>query len=107
MVQAFFLPTEIVACPTIREADGLAMSSRNVRISEPSRALAPLLYQKLLSRSSVSEAKLALEDQGFRVEYLEELDDRRFVAAWLGNVRLIDNVPVKLAVTIPLERNIL
>jgi len=47
MAQAFFLPTAIIGCPTIREADGLALSSRNTRLSPAERALAPRFHAAL------------------------------------------------------------
>ncbi len=93
MCQSFFLPTQIVACPTLRESDGLAFSSRNQRLSPQQRELAPLLYQILKnSRLSLEQMRKTLEEAGFKVDYVEELWGRRFAAAWLGSVRLIDNV---------------
>lgn len=89
MAEAFFLDTVIVSCPTLREPDGLAMSSRNRRLSTEERAKAPLLYQALLTNN-----RSLLEREGFAVDYLEEHDGRRYVAASLGSVRLIDNVEI-------------
>lgn len=92
MAKTFFINTEIVACPTLREADGLAMSSRNRRLSPDHRELAPLLFAKLKTAQSLQQAQEELTIAGFEVEYLEEHFNRRFVAAKLGHVRLIDNV---------------
>lgn len=92
MAQAFFLPTEIVPCPTLREPTGLAMSSRNRRLSPAEHEFAPRLYEILRTAADVSTAKKQMLDAGFDVEYVEEHWGRRFVAARLGNVRLIDNV---------------
>lgn len=92
MVKAFFLPVEIVPVETLRETDGLAMSSRNVRLTLNERALAPLIYKALTTASTATEAKGLLQDAGFKVDYIEELWGRRFAAASIGNVRLIDNV---------------
>ncbi len=92
MVQAFFLPSEIVACPTVREADGLAMSSRNLLLSATERELAPALYHILVMADSASTARQQLHARGFKVDYVEEHWGRRFGAAFLGPVRLIDNV---------------
>lgn len=97
MVQSYFLPLTIVPCSIIRESDGLAMSSRNVRLSAEDREKAPLIY-KILSRSSSPEqAKAELSAQGFRVDYVEFMWSRKFVAVKIGpeenEVRLIDNVP--------------
>ena len=95
MVDAFFVPTEIVACETVREADGLAMSSRNRRLSPPDRARAPQLYRVLTSAASAEDAAQRLRDAGFAVDYVEDRGGRRLAAARLGGVRLIDNVPLK------------
>lgn len=113
------IPVEIVGCPTVREADGLALSSRNVRLGARERAVAPALAAALNRAASaiaegvpaataIAEARAAVEAAGFeRVEYLElrrEADlapaedaaepSRLLAAAWLGGVRLIDNVAV-------------
>ena len=92
MVNAFFMNVEIRACPTVREADGLAMSSRNRRLSPEQRALAPMLARVLEEASTAIAAHRALGQLGFKVDYVEELVGRRFAAAFLGDVRLIDNV---------------
>lgn len=113
------IPIEVTGCPTVREADGLAMSSRNARLSPPDRAAAPALYAALTRAAQrlrggedpapVLEATRAeILAGGFaRVEYLDlrhpqtltpldRLDGpaRLLAAAWLGPVRLIDNVAV-------------
>ncbi len=117
MVADLGLPIEIVGVDTVREADGLAMSSRNHYLSAAERKLAPTLYETLCSLrdrvqrhgSVTKEAEEAamelLKSHGFRPDYVsirrqEDLakprpEDRRLVAlaaAWLGNTRLIDNV---------------
>lgn len=119
MARDLDIPIEVIGCPTVREADGLAMSSRNGRLSAAERAIAPRLAAALLdavSRLAAGEpagpvlaaARTAIIAGGFReVEYLElraeddlaPLDEvdrpaRLLVAAWLGDVRLIDNVGV-------------
>ncbi len=113
------IPTEVVGCPTVREPDGLALSSRNVYLSDDERARAPKLYAMLralsgrLRRSSspevdLAEARRALEAAGFAVDYLEARNAetlapiadwkaepiRLLVAAKLGKTRLIDNIAV-------------
>ncbi|MCS6838311.1 MAG: pantoate--beta-alanine ligase [Bdellovibrionaceae bacterium] len=93
MVDAFFLPVTIVACPTVREHSGLALSSRNSRLSEEGRRKAALLYQKLRVPHGVEQIRKELENSGFQVDYVTELKGRRFVAAWIEGVRLIDNIP--------------
>jgi pantoate--beta-alanine ligase len=94
MTTAFFIPVNIVACATVREADGLAMSSRNQRLDAPSRAQAAALYAALKSSGSASEAKAVLHQQGFEVDYVEDITGRRLAAAQLGDTRLIDNVEI-------------
>lgn len=95
MVDAFFIETEIVPCATLREADGLAMSSRNTLLSPEARRLAPQIYRTLQSAPTVTEAQAQLEQSGFDVDYVAEQFGRRLVAARLGSVRLIDNIPAK------------
>ena len=112
---------EIVACPTIREADGLAMSSRNRRLDAPSRAVAPLLHQVLSAaaaqvRQGVPPAQVQAnalaalaQESGITPVYVEIADAQTLqplaeyvpgravvlcLAAHLGGVRLIDNVVV-------------
>jgi len=92
MAKAFFLETEIVSCPTVREPDGLAMSSRNVRLSAEERALAPSFSSILKSAPDANTAEQQLRDAGFTVDYIEDKTDRRFGAVRLGSTRLIDNV---------------
>lgn len=111
------LPIEVLGHPTQRDADGLALSSRNQYLSASERATAPLLYRQLRELadgleagrdwSNLKESALwALEDAGFKPQYLawcsaEDLGpprpdepQRLLVAAWLGKARLIDNLPV-------------
>jgi pantoate--beta-alanine ligase len=113
---------EIVACPTIREADGLAMSSRNLRLDAEARAAAPLLHQVLTAAAGLvrqgvlpaqvragAEQALAREPL-LTPEYFEVADAQTLqpleqyvagravvlcLAAHLGGVRLIDNVVVE------------
>lgn len=99
MVRAFFLPLEIVPVPTVRETDGLAMSSRNVRLTSSQRQLAPWIYKIISNEKDISIARQKLQDLGFKVDYLQDFVfegnvKRRFVAAFLGDVRLIDNTVV-------------
>jgi pantoate--beta-alanine ligase len=116
MVRDLDLQLQIVAAPTRREADGLAMSSRNAYLSPQERAVAPTLHQVLqtVARSGgrdakvIAEGKKTLEAAGFRVDYLEVRDAetltpvesgaarplRALAAAWLGKTRLIDNIAV-------------
>lgn len=113
------LSVEVVGCPTIREEDGLAMSSRNLLLSDRSRVYAPVLAEVMDDlRAQLSDgaamgaiegdAKARLLAAGFNeVDYLELRDGgdlslldhakpgaRLFAAAWLAGVRLIDNIAV-------------
>jgi pantoate--beta-alanine ligase len=111
------IPVDIVGCPTVREADGLAMSSRNARLSPADRAKAPLLHHRMVELAAevaacadpaplLTDMRASLASNGFApVDYLELRHPetlapaqgppaRVFAAAWLGDVRLIDNVPV-------------
>ena len=96
LVHAFFLDTRIVRCPTLRESDGLAMSSRNRLLSPAERARAPALHRvlerSLAERMPPAETAGALAREGFDVDYVADRDGRRLAAVRLGNVRLIDNV---------------
>lgn len=119
LVRDLNIPVWIVGCETIREADGLAMSSRNARLDAAARAKAPVLYAAMSravadiragqsDRMAIREAAEAVRAAGFdRVEYIELRDAgtlmpsddpgrprRMLAAAWLGGVRLIDNIPV-------------
>jgi len=118
LVTDFNVPVRIVGVPTVREPDGLALSSRNLRLSAEERTLAPRLYAALQrAAASIEEgaanateiardaATLIPADERLRLEYLELVDPEDFqpvtritgpvVAAgalWVGNTRLIDNV---------------
>ena len=96
LVNAFFLDTRIVRCPTVREPDGLAMSSRNRLLSPAERARAPALHRVLAAsvadRRPPDAAAEALAREGFAVDYVADRDGRRLAAVRLGAVRLIDNV---------------
>jgi pantoate--beta-alanine ligase len=95
MVKAFFMSVEIIAVATMREKDGLAMSSRNLNLTAKERAIAPKLYQTINSDLSPKQMKAQLENHGFKVDYLKMLDKHLLVAAFLGKVRLIDNIEIK------------
>ncbi len=92
MVDAFFMALEIVPGKTIREESGLAMSSRNTRLSNEGKVKAALIYKTLKSEKNVETAKNILNQNGFQIDYLEDHGNRRYVAAFLEGVRLIDNV---------------
>lgn len=119
MLRQLGSPIELVMCPTVREADGLAMSSRNVRLTPEMRRAAPQIHETLLwakaefrSRPASEvqrEALQKLEATGFRPEYFEIVDGTSLlpvghfaqsdfpvacVALFAGEVRLIDNLPL-------------
>lgn len=94
MSKAFFLKSRIVPCETVREADGLAMSSRNLRLTPTGREKAGVINKLLKSDKTLEQIKLELVHLGFYVDYVEEHWGRRFVAATIDNVRLIDNVKI-------------
>jgi len=92
--RAFFLDTEILSCPTVRENDGLALSSRNIRLNNNERQLAPMFHRVLSSGQTPETQRRRLEEAGFAVDYIEKRDGRVLGAVRLGKTRLIDNVPV-------------
>ncbi|UGB46847.1 pantoate--beta-alanine ligase [Frateuria edaphi] len=118
MVRDLALPLKVLAAPTLRAADGLALSSRNQYLTEAERALAPQIHQTLLKMRELLEkgharkvieqvAASTLERAGFEPDYAvirraedlaEPADDERqglvaLIAARLGSTRLIDNLP--------------
>jgi pantoate--beta-alanine ligase len=92
MADAFFLPTTIVPVGTVRETDGLALSSRNRRLPAADREKAPAFHRALVDSATPDQASRALRAGGFAVDYVEDVDGRRLGAVRLGGVRLIDNV---------------
>ena len=104
MVDSLFHPTRIVGCPTVREHDGLAMSSRNRRLTPAQRRLAgqwaALLADTTRPADQVAERLAAL---GFDVDYVADRWDRRLGAVHVPTtdggpqVRLIDNVALGAA----------
>ena len=95
MVACFFMRTEIVGVPTRRDHEGLALSSRNLRLNSEELAAAQQV-NKILSSAmlSANERREKIENLGMTIDYLEERWGRRFIAAHIGSVRLIDNVPL-------------
>ncbi len=118
MVKSQKIPAQIVACPIVREADGLAMSSRNARLSPGEREIAPAIYEALckvkenfswftpdgLGKMLIGELE---QNPSFRVEYAQVADAVTLlpfddwedaesailcIAVQLGTVRLIDNI---------------
>jgi pantoate--beta-alanine ligase len=94
MAKAFFLQTEIIGCETVRAEDGLALSSRNSRLTTEQRLNSQNFPQLLQSAFSVNEIKQELEKLSFKVDYISEKWQRRLGAVWLDGVRLIDNISI-------------
>jgi pantoate--beta-alanine ligase len=118
LVADFNVPVEVVAVPTVREPDGLALSSRNKRLKPDERHIATVLYEALRAAKSHIEAgmrdaasvreaaeRVIQKQEGVRLEYLEIVDPRDMQpvarierpvvvagAIWVGATRLIDNV---------------
>ncbi|MEQ8661077.1 MAG: pantoate--beta-alanine ligase [Gammaproteobacteria bacterium] len=121
MAHDLLIPVDIIGMPIVREADGLAMSSRNSYLSDEQRITAALINRTLRAAAArvmtgaealtaiESEAAATLADAGMRPEYfsvrrradlaLPRAGDRELViltAAWLGSARLIDNIQLEL-----------
>ncbi len=118
MTDHFQLPVEIVPCTTVREQDGLALSSRNLRLTPGQRFEALFIYQSLILAQNLAvkfppaEVKKLLEqlygESSLRLEYIEIIDPQSFdplsdhwtegavacVVAYVGEIRLIDNMCV-------------
>lgn len=92
MSEAFFMNVEVIPCPTVRDSDGLALSSRNALLSKTDRLRAPIFARLLQSGKPVEQIKAELEQSGFTVDYITDFDGRRYGAVYLGGVRLIDNI---------------
>lgn len=120
LVEMEKIPVEIIGCPIVREPDGLAMSSRNVRLSPKARKEAPFIYQTLLEAKKRRDhlcvgplrqmiINLFESREQFKLEYFDIVDDKELqpiqnwnsnkgtiacVAVWLDGVRLIDNIRI-------------
>jgi pantoate--beta-alanine ligase len=120
MARDLAIPTEVIACPTVREADGLALSSRNVHLTADERAAAPVLRRALLAgrarwdrgersaevireamQETLAAEPLARPDylsvaDGTTLDELERVDGPALLslAVRLGDTRLIDNEPI-------------
>ena len=92
MVQAFFMDVKLIPCPIVREENGLAISSRNRKLSPAGLALAPKFHEILAAGGSEAEITKALENVGFKVDYVTIKDNRIYAAVFLEEVRLIDNL---------------
>jgi len=120
LINIFNKSIRVIICPILRETNGLAMSSRNLRLNKEEKKTASQLYKSLIyikknlqSKNFMhlkTEAIIKLEKQGFKVDYLELAKSKNLeivedankskdllilIAAFLNNVRLIDNVLIK------------
>jgi pantoate--beta-alanine ligase len=108
MVNDLNLPVNVVAAPTIRDSDNLALSSRNARLSVEDRKVAQVIYQALNQKNVVQAKEFLKKVDGFSLDYLEAIDEQSFnlasadtknkrliIAGWVNQVRLIDNMPME------------
>ncbi len=120
MVKKFSIPVEIIPCQTVREKDGLALSSRNLRLNESEKSIAPEIH-KILSEAKSKASKSNPENirqwviskvemhPGLKLEYFEIVDPHTLItvdtplkgqkyiakiAVFLGKIRLIDNIEI-------------
>jgi pantoate--beta-alanine ligase len=115
IIKAMKSKVEIIAVPTVREFDGLAMSSRNIRLSEAGRSSALVIHRALAAAKLAPTVEIAQEilkttltrESGFDQDYATIIDENTFepasestmqrraiVAGWVEGVRLIDNMPM-------------
>lgn len=116
LVKELNFDVEIISAPTVREFDGLAMSSRNIRLDSGARESSQILYRALsaaaqesdLSSARATLQKIAISEDAFILDYAEIIDEKDFskavdstqnkraiIAGWLNGVRLIDNMEMK------------
>ena len=115
IIKAMKSKVEIIAVPTVREFDGLALSSRNVRLSEKGRSAALVIHRALAAAKLAPTVEIGQEilnttlktEPGFEVDYATIIDEKDFstaddstknrraiIAGWVEGVRLIDNMPM-------------
>lgn len=92
MVRAFFMDVEIRRCPIVRDAHGVALSSRNALLTAEGRDLAAQFARILRQGESTQAVRSQLEERGIEVDYVEDWSGRRLAAVVIDGVRLIDNV---------------
>ena len=94
MVEAYFMDVQIIACPIVRDNNGLALSSRNKKLKSQGLQMAKYFANSLRTHKTLGELKTDLEKQNIQIDYLKDLDNRRYAAVKIENVRLIDNVQI-------------
>jgi pantoate--beta-alanine ligase len=111
LVEAIAGDVKIIRGPIVREIDGLAMSSRNVRLSSEGRAAAPIIFKALTTARSESELQEILKGEAlFELDYATFIDEESFlpagdesknvraiVAGWINGVRLLDNMQMEIS----------
>jgi len=111
LVEAIAGEVKIIRGPIVREIDGLAMSSRNVRLSSEGRAAAPIIFKALTTARSESELQEILKGEAlFELDYATFIDEESFlpagdesknvraiVAGWINGVRLLDNMQMEIS----------
>ena len=104
MVKKLHIPVNIVSAPTIRDLNNLALSSRNIKLTESEKKTASVIF-KALSTENLEQAKEVIQSQPlFKLDYLSLIDEKTFadahpstenkrliIAGWVNQVRLIDN----------------
>lgn len=95
MVQALFIPVEVVGCPISRDEQGLALSSRNNLLSEEGLNRARQFAELLANGQQANEIADKLKVAGYQVDYVQDYQGRRYAAVYVDDVRLIDNVEIK------------
>jgi len=107
MVDKLKLPIEIISAPTIREKNGLAVSSRNIRLNENGEKIAEVIY-KAVSQPTIEQMRNEIsKEPDFKLDYLAVIDEATFdmakpdtknkraiIAGWVNQLRLIDNMPM-------------
>jgi pantoate--beta-alanine ligase len=113
LIKSMKSEVQIIGAPTIRDVDGLALSSRNVRVSDRSaalviyRALSAAVNEKSVDVARVAMLKVLQSEDSFTLDYAEIINEKNFekaqqgdankraiIAGWVNGIRLIDNMPM-------------
>ena len=122
LAKSSYKDLEIIAAPTVRESDGLALSSRNIRLNKTDREAATVIFKALVAAKNsqtLEEARrvifeISSQEPLFKLDYAEVIDEadfaiatqstlkqRAIIAGWLNGVRLIDNMEMNLSSETP------